>query len=89
MAEHEAAMDHNWLQSYLIESIDKRLCTNIDCTTCGAHPFRHGLLDAVPRATDQPRPPRLDRKEDCLRHCPSAGPGRTSPESDWQQGYRC
>ena len=42
-------MEHNWLQAYLIESIDKRLCTSIYCTTCGAQEFRHGLLDAVAR----------------------------------------
>ena len=62
MTEHEAAIEHNWLQAYLIESIDKRLCTRIYCTTCGAQEFRHGLLDAVARATDQPRPPHLDGK---------------------------
>jgi hypothetical protein len=51
----------DWLQPYLLESIRKRVCTTIRCTTCGAQEFRRGLLSAVAAATDRPLVPRLDR----------------------------
>ena len=62
MTEHQAPTERNWLQAYLVESIRKKWCVSIYCTTCGAHEFRNGLLDAVARATDQPRPRLLDGK---------------------------
>ena len=60
MTEHQAPTERNWLQAYLVESIRKKWCVSIYCTTCGAHEFRNGLLDAVARATGQPRPRHLD-----------------------------
>lgn len=42
----------NWLQRFLFESTgEKPLCTKIYCTTCGALPFRRGLLAALAAAT--------------------------------------
>ena len=41
----------NWLQLYLAESVHKKLCTKIYCTTCGAMKFRLGVLKALAEAT--------------------------------------
>jgi hypothetical protein len=45
---------YNWLHEYLGASVRRNLCTRIYCTTCGATEFRHGLLQAVAMATNQP-----------------------------------
>ena len=33
-----------WLQAYLEDAIERRLCTSVCCTTCGAMEFRDGLF---------------------------------------------
>ncbi len=57
-------MSDNWLQIYLIESIDKNICLSF-CTTCGAMEFRSGVLAALAQATGQPQ--RLIMDEDSAR----------------------
>lgn len=54
--------DEDWLQTYLLESVRKNLCTQIFCTTCGAMDFRRGLLIALARATDQQPVPQIDHE---------------------------
>lgn len=44
----------NWLENYLVKAaIVQNLCTNVSCTTCGARPFRDGLLQACALVLDQ------------------------------------
>lgn len=56
------APGEDWLQTYLVESIRKNLCTQIFCTTCGAMDFRQGLLIALAKATGQPPVPQIDHE---------------------------
>ena len=51
----EAPVSLDWLETYLLESVQKGLCTNVHCTTCGAQEFRHGLLRALARTTGTQR----------------------------------
>jgi hypothetical protein len=51
----------SWLHSYLIESVEKNLCTTIYCTTCGAMEFRGGVVKALARATGASPPDGLYR----------------------------
>lgn len=44
-------MTTHWLQAYLVESVQKNLCTKIYCTTCGAMDFRKGVVKAYARTT--------------------------------------
>lgn len=46
-------MKANWLDLYLVDAVQRRLCTQIYCTTCGALEFRRGVLEALGRATGQ------------------------------------
>ncbi|MEK6299354.1 MAG: hypothetical protein AABO41_01420 [Acidobacteriota bacterium] len=55
-------MSENWLQTYLVEAVQKQLCTQIHCTTCGAREFRLGVLNALAMATDQPPQQSFDRQ---------------------------
>lgn len=55
-------MSDNWLQIYLVDSVHKNLCTTIHCTTCRAGEFRHGVLNALAKAADQPSRQSLDRE---------------------------
>ena len=41
----------NWLHSYLIDSRERNLCTQVFCTTCGALEFRVGVYRALATAT--------------------------------------
>jgi hypothetical protein len=34
----------NWLEAYLLDCIQRNVCTKVGCTTCGAREFRTGLL---------------------------------------------
>jgi hypothetical protein len=43
----------NSLYSYLIKSVERKLCTQIHCTTCGAMDFRRGI-NALATGTLQP-----------------------------------
>jgi len=52
----------NWLQAYLVDAVQRKLCTQIHCTTCGALEFRRGVLDALGRATGQPAPQHFERE---------------------------
>ncbi len=76
MTDRQAAMEHLWLHADLIASIRKQLCIGISCTPCGAHEFRNGLLDAVARATDQPRTPHLDERR---ARATAEAPARVEP----------
>jgi ADP-ribosylglycohydrolase len=50
-----------WLLDFLIEAKSRRLCTKVNCTTCGAREFRNrlravtaqALVDSEPQALDQ------------------------------------
>jgi len=39
--------DEEWLQRYLLDSIQRKLCTRIGCSTCAAMEFRTGLLQCA------------------------------------------
>ena len=43
--------DDNWLQRYLEDAVERKLCTQIHCTTCGAKEFREGYREQLRRAT--------------------------------------
>lgn len=45
------SQDDSWLQRYLEESVRRKLCTKIHCTTCGAMEFRKGLWEQLRSAT--------------------------------------
>jgi hypothetical protein len=47
-------MNPEWLSEYLEEAARARLCTGFGCTTCGAMPFRRGVLEALARAAGEP-----------------------------------
>jgi hypothetical protein len=47
-------MNPEWLSEYLQEAARARLCTAFGCTTCGAWPFRSGVLEALARASGEP-----------------------------------
>jgi hypothetical protein len=47
-------MNPEWLSQYLEEAARARLCTEFGCTTCGAMPFRRGVLEALARAAGEP-----------------------------------
>ncbi len=55
-------MTENWLYSYLIESVQRNLCTRIYCTTCGAMEFREGVFHALAKATNRQSSPIHDRE---------------------------
>ncbi len=55
-------MTTNWLQAYLIDATNRKLCTQIHCTTCGAMEFRRGVLHALTSATGQPLRQHFDRE---------------------------
>lgn len=55
-------MIENWLHSYLIDSVQRNLCTRIYCTTCGAMEFRQGVFHALAKATNQQSSPLHDRE---------------------------
>lgn len=40
-------MSESWLRDYLDKAVAEKLCTKPWCTTCGAAPFRKGLLAAL------------------------------------------
>jgi len=52
----------NWLHSYLIDSVQRNLCTRIYCTTCGAMEFRQGVFHALAKATNKPPSAIRDRE---------------------------
>jgi len=54
-------MKAEWLQTYLIDAVEKKLCTKINCTTCGAMEFRNGLLAGLDPPREIPRRVRFDR----------------------------
>jgi len=58
-------MKPNWIGNYLTESVSKKLCTSIGCTTCGALEFRKGVLTAFGSVSGRSPPQHLDR-ETCL-----------------------
>jgi len=59
-------MSDHWLQAYLDESVHKKVCTKISCTTCGARQFRLGLLNALSHTTGHPSCGRFDQST-CLQ----------------------
>lgn len=44
----------SWLSAYLQLAQERRYCTRIYCTTCGARDFRQGLVRATHRAMGKP-----------------------------------
>ena len=50
----------DWLQPFLIEAVQKNLCTRIRCTTCGASEFRKGLLKAAAKSSGRDQVGGLD-----------------------------
>ncbi len=55
-------MTPDWLQSYLVSSVSRNLCTTIHCTTCGAMDFRRGVLQAAV-GSSHVDPRRIDRAD--------------------------
>jgi hypothetical protein len=53
----------NWLSRYLQESVDRKICTRIYCTACGAMTFRTGVLRALAAETGQPIGSHYDVKQ--------------------------
>ncbi len=51
-------MTENWLNDYLAESVRRKLCTKIHCTTCGAREFRLGVLRTM--SENQGIPPQTE-----------------------------
>ena len=47
-------MEHDWLTRFLHEAPQKYRCMTLGCTTCGALPFREGVLKALAEATGEP-----------------------------------
>lgn len=45
-------MSKSWLRDYLDKAVAERLCTKPWCTTCGATPFRKGLLAALGQVSE-------------------------------------
>ena len=41
--ELEMTAYNDWLQDYLKDAVDRKLCVKYGCTTCGAGEFREGL----------------------------------------------
>lgn len=57
-------MKSDWLHAFLLEAVNKRLCTKIFCTTCGAMEFRTGVLAGLEAGCDDPRS--LSRNRDSV-----------------------
>lgn len=55
-------MSGNWLRAYLDDAVQRKLCTQIYCTTCGALDFRRGVLDALSRAAGKPARQQFERE---------------------------
>ena len=55
------AIAEGWLEQYLDQAIERRLCTMIGCTTCGAQDFRAGLNAGLARPGDDLRRLNADR----------------------------
>ncbi|MBK7931991.1 MAG: hypothetical protein IPK01_00560 [Acidobacteria bacterium] len=51
-------MTENWRNDYLAESVRRKLCTKIHCTTCGAREFRLGVLRTM--SENQGIPPQTE-----------------------------
>src|SRR5262249_32498723 len=60
MSTTDKGSDGNWLQDCLVQAVEKNLCTQIGCTTCGALEFRRGLLKAAARDSPTGSPETLD-----------------------------
>lgn len=58
--------DEPWLYLFIRDSVQKKLCTTIGCTTCGAADFRNNLLRAYATVTGTAEPAFLHR-ESALR----------------------
>lgn len=51
----------NWLQGYLVDAIQRNVCTKVGCTTCGAREFRTGLLAQAAKQMQRVHLGRLNR----------------------------
>ena len=80
----------NWLQEYLLRSVEKNLCTKIHCTTCGALDFRRGLLSALAGQESVPVPAVFDRDvATAIAHAlVSVGPVDRA-DADFESAVRC
>ena len=51
----------NWLERYLLDCIQRNVCTKGGCTTCGAREFRAGLLAEAAKQMQRVHLGRLNR----------------------------
>lgn len=54
--------DEPWLYLFIRDSVQKKLCTTIGCTTCGAADFRNNLMRAYATVTGTAEPAFLHRE---------------------------
>lgn len=83
-------MSANWLQTYLEKAVERKLCTRIYCTTCGAMDFRRGVLRALGRHTGHPPLEYFDLV--CALEIANALAGVTPPSDDaseFEAAARC
>ena len=74
-------MTKSWLHVYLVESVRKRMCTRIYCTTGGAMEFRLGVVKALANSTGKPPKEYFDWDNETELAC-------TSPNAQHQR-RRC
>ena len=83
-------MSGNWLQAYLTDAVQRKLCTQIHCTTCGALEFRRGVLDALSGATGQPAQEHFERESAIATSTALAGVAPITDQSlDLEPAVRC
>jgi hypothetical protein len=73
----------NWLQRYLEEAVQRKLCTQIHCTTCGASEFREGYREQLRRATGLEHGPMFGGASALAHALAGVTPGKAAaPELD-------
>lgn len=59
----------DWLELYLIDAINAKLCTTIHCPTCGAQDFRKGLLQEHSRIFNKATPATMVEAAEDIARC--------------------
>lgn len=84
-----AVDDEDWLEFFIVESLNRQLCTKIMCTTCGALEFRMGLMLSLAQAAGQPLASEFDLARAGVL---ARGLARLKPpldrSSNWEQAVR-
>ena len=81
-----AAMNSEWLRSYLSDASRKKLCTRIFCTTCGAMEFRRGLLGGLDHGGSHRGKSRISR-DGVLEIAEALGGLGCPPDQEYQQWF--